>query len=180
MRHLLLISTLAAVAAVGAVAYQFMPHGRSGGRHAPEPAKEQTNAAANPVRSIPLRPRDAGNPVPAPAPAPSSDGPGDVSRTVGELRTQDTGEGGSGTTLSPAQVGALKAQAERRHVRPVTRMSFPLDPGTTVPQQVYLHPIPPELASLSPASDPLGFIQVGDAFVLVGTVSRRIVAVAKG
>ena len=176
MRHLLLISTLAALVAVGALAYQFMPHGR----RAPEPAKEQTTTAANPVRSIPLRPRDAGNPVPVPAPAPPSDGPGDVSRTVGELRTQDTAEGGSGTTLSPAQVGALKAQAERRHVRPVTRMSFPLDPGTTVPQQVYLHPIPPELAGLSPASDPLGFIQVGDAFVLVGTVSRRIVAVAKG
>jgi len=73
---------------------------------------------------------------------------------------------------------ALRAQAERRHVRPVTRMSFPLEPGTTVPPQVYLHPTPPELADLAIAGDPLGFIQIGDKFVLVGTVSRRIVAVA--
>lgn len=180
MRQLLLISIIAALAAVGAVAYQLMPRGR----HAPEPAREQTPAAASTVRSIPLRPRDGANPVPAPsgegAAAKSPDVPGDVSRTLGELRTQESAEGGTGTALSPAQVEALKAQAERRHVRPVTRMTFPLEPGTSVPPQVYLHPTPPELAGLSPAGDPLGFIQVGDMFVLVGTVSRRIVAVAKG
>lgn len=177
MRQLLLISLLAAVVAVGAVAYQLTPRGRP----APEPAREQ-GAASNPVRSIPLRPRDAAPPAPSGgggAP-PSSDVLGEVSRTLGELRTNEAAEGAAGAALTPAQVDALKAQAERRHVRPVTRMAFPLEPGTSVPPQVYLHPTPPELANLSPAGDPLGFIQVGDSFVLVGTVSRRIVAVSKG
>ncbi|MET0367072.1 MAG: hypothetical protein ABW058_02810 [Methylobacterium sp.] len=179
MRRLLLISLLAALAAVGLLAYQLV--GRGG--RLPETAKEQ--AAGNPVRSIPLRPRDGATPLPAPsgggaAEAPSPDVLGDVSRTLDDLRTRDTTEGAPGPALTPAQVEALKAQAERRHVRPVTRMTFPLDPGTVVPAQVYLHPMPPELSGLGQASDPLGFIQVGDRFVLVGTVSRRIVAVAKG
>lgn len=178
MRRLLLLSLIAAIAAVGFLAYQLMLRG---GRPA-ETAKPQM-AAANPVRSIPLRPRDAATPVPAPsggAPAPAPDLLADVSRTLGELRTRDTSEDGASPAITSAQVEALRAQAERRHVRPVTRMTFPLDPGTTVPPQVYLHPTPPELASLASASDPLGFIQIGDKFVLVGTVSRRIVAVAKG
>jgi len=178
MRRLLLLSLIAAIAAVGLLAYQLVLRG---GRP-PEPTKPQL-AAANPVRSIPLRPWDAATPVPAPAggaPAPAPDVLADVSRTLGELRTRDTSGDGAGPAITAAQVDALRAQAERRHVRPVTRMSFPLDPGTTVPPQVYLHPTPAELASLSSSSDPLGFIQIGDKFVLVGTVSRRIVAVAKG
>ena len=178
MRRLLLISLLAALVAVGVLAYQLV--GRGG--RVPETAKEQ--AAGTPVRSIPLRPREGATPLPAPSgsggAAASPDVLGDVSRTLDDLRTRDTTEGAPGPTLTPAQVEALKAQAERRHVRPVTRMTFPLDPGTVVPAQVYLHPMPPELSGLGQASDPLGFIQVGDRFVLVGTVSRRIMAVAKG
>lgn len=177
MRHLLLFSLIAAIVAVGAVAYQFMPRG---GR-SPQVAQQQ-NATTPPVRSIPMRPSDAGNPTPAPTGgvAKSPDVLGDVSKTLNELRTRDTADGAAGPALNPTQVNALRAQAERRHARPVTRMTFALEPGTTVPQQVYLHPLPPELASLSQPSDPLGFCQVGDRFVLVGTVSRRIVAVSKG
>lgn len=168
MRRLLLISLVAAIAAVGLLTYRLMPHG---GR-APETAQAPA-VAANPVRTIPTRPREATAPPPA-----TPDGAGDVARTLSELRPRDAAEGSGAPTISPAQVDALRAQAERRHVRPVTRMSFPLEPGTTVPPQVYLHPTPPELADLATASDPLGFIQIGDKFVLVGTVSRRIVAVA--
>ena len=106
---------------------------------------------------------------------------GDVSRTLDALRTRDAAEpAGGGATLTAAQVDALRAQAERRRVRPVTRMTVPLEPGASVPPQVYLHPIPPELAGLGQDGDPLGFIQVGDRFLLVGTVSRRVVAVSKG
>ncbi len=180
MRQLLLISLVAAVVAVGAVAYQLMPRGRA---VPAAPAREQA-APASPVRAIPLRPRDAAPPSPVPTAeggAPKGpDAPDDGSHTPEGLRTRDAAEGGGGATLTSAQVDALKAQAERRHVRPVTRMTFPLEPGTSVPPQVYLHPVPPELAGLGQAGDPLGFIQVGDAFALVGTVSRRIVAVSKG
>lgn len=179
MGRLLLFSIVAAIVAVGAVAYQLMPRG---GR-TPEPVQQQT-AAPSPVRSIPIAPRDATTPLPAPAAptnaAKSPDVLGDVSRTLGELRTKEDAEAAQGPALTSAQVDALKAQAERRHVRPVTRMSFALEPGTTVPPQVYLHPTPPELAGLGAASDPAGFIQVGDRFVLVGTVSRKILAVSKG
>lgn len=177
MRHLLLFSLIAAIVAVGAVAYQFMPRGS----RAPEAARQQS-AAAPPVRSIPMRPSDAGNPTPAPSSGGGAKTPdvlGDVSKTLDELRTRDTADSAAGPALDPTQLNALRAQAERRHARPVTRMTFALEPGTTVPQQVYLHPLPPELASLSQPSDPLGFCQVGDRFVLVGTVSRRIVAVTK-
>ncbi|WP_449409815.1 hypothetical protein [Methylobacterium komagatae] len=177
MRHLLLFSLIAAIVAVGAVAYQFMPRGS----RAPQVTQQQ-NATTPPVRSIPMRPGDAGNPAPAPTGggvAKSPDVLGDVSKTLEELRTRDTADSAAGPALNPTQVDALRAQAERRHVRPVTRMTFALEPGTTIPQQVYLHPLPPELAGLSQASDPLGFCQVGDRFVLVGTVSRRIIAVSK-
>ena len=174
MRQFLLFSLLAAVAAVGLLAYQLMPRG---GR-APEPARPTVAAAPEPVRTIPTRPREATAAAPA-ADSPAPDVLRDASRTLGELRTRDESEGGKGLALTPTQVDALKAQAERRHIRPVTRMTFPLEPGTTVPPQVYLHPMPPELAGLSSAADPLGFIQIGDKFVLVWTVSRRIVAVVQ-
>lgn len=180
MGRLLLFSIVAAILAVGAVAYQLMPRG---GR-APEPVQQQAATSSSSVRSIPIAPRDAATPIPAPAAPTNAAKPpdvlGDVSRTLGELRTKEDAGAAQGPGLTAAQVDALKAQAERRHVRPVTRMSFALEPGTTVPPQVYLHPMPPELAGLGPASDPAGFIQVGDRFVLVGTVSRRILAVSKG
>ena len=179
MGRLLLFSFVAAIVAVGAVVYQLMPRG---GR-APEPVQQQA-ATSSSVRSIPIAPRDGTAPLPSPATpsnaAKSPDVLGDVSRTLGELRTKEDTEAAQGPALTAAQVDALKAQAERRHVRPVTRMSFPLEPGTTVPAQVYLHPTPPELSGLASASDPAGFIQVGDRFVLVGTVSRKILAVSKG
>ena len=191
MRRLLLISLAAALIAAGVLVYQFMPRG---GRR-PDTAAPQATAERS-VRSIPTRPQESLPPAQAPAGAAKSpDVLGDVSRTLGELRTREAAEDGArpATTpaqttsaqitaaqITPAQVEALRAQAERRHVRPVTRMTFPVEPGTVVPPQVFLHPMPPELAGLSPPDDPLGFIQVGDRFVLVGTVSRRIVAASKG
>lgn len=196
MRRLLLISLAAALIAAGVLVFQFMPRG---GRR-PDTAAPQATAERS-VRSIPTRPQESLPPAQAPAGAAKSpDVLGDVSRTLGELRTREAAEDGArpATTpaqttsaqiapaqitpaqITPAQVEALRAQAERRHVRPVTRMTFPVEPGTVVPPQVFLHPMPPELAGLSPPDDPLGFIQVGDRFVLVGTVSRRIVAASKG
>ncbi len=184
MRRLLLISLAAALIAAGVLVYQFMPRG---GRR-PDTAAPQATAERS-VRSIPTRPQEPPSPAPAPpgptAAAKSPDVLGDVSRTLGELRTREAAEDGArpaatAAPITPAQVEALRAQAERRHVRPVTRMTFPVEPGTVVPPQVYLHPMPPELAGLSPPDDPLGFIQIGDRFVLVGTVSRRIVAASKG
>lgn len=179
MRLLLLISVAAAAVAAGILAFQFMPRGG----HKAETVTAQP-AVPNTVRTIPTTPREAAKPVPSQNAASGNAAPpdvlGDVSRTLGELRTREASDTGAGPSLSATQVEALRAQAERRHVRPVTRMTFPLEPGTIVPAQVYLHPMPPELTALSPADDPLGFIQVGDKFVLVGTVSRRIIAVAKG
>jgi hypothetical protein len=178
MRRLLLISLAAAVAAFGALVLQLMPRGG----HEAETVPAQTTAHS-PVRTVPTRPREATDPAAGPSGATGEAGrsaPADVSPALGELRTGDAAGDGLGTAITPPQVAALRAQAERRHVRPVTRMTFPIEPGTPVPPQVYLHPVPPELAGLSPANDPLGFIQVGDKFVLVGTVSRRIVAVTKG
>lgn len=188
MRRLLLISLAGAILAIGVLAYQFVPHG---GRQ-PAPSEAPAVVAGN-VRVIPTGPRDAKDTLAAPprasgdAAGPTTGGNGsrpdvlaDVSRTLGELKTRDEATAGAGAAITSAQVDVLKAMAERRHVRPVTRMTFPLEPGTIVPPQVYLHPVPPELAGLASAGDPLGFIQVNDKFVLVGTVSRRIVAVAKG
>lgn len=179
MRFLLLISVAAAAVAAGILAFQFMPRGG----HKTEIATARPTVP-NTVRTIPTVPREATKPGPAPGgtsgEAASPDVLGDVSRTLGELRTREASDASAAPTINAAQVEALRAQADRRHVRPVTRMTFPLEPGTIVPAQVYLHPTPPELATISSADDPLGFIQVGDKFVLVGTVSRRIVAVAKG
>ncbi|GJD35058.1 DUF1236 domain-containing protein [Methylobacterium aerolatum] len=187
MRLLLIVSIAAAIAALGAVAYQFRPRGGS----VPAPSRAQTAmpdpAPAPPaIRSIPIRPKEAPDAGPSPAPTGAAVAPkapdvlAGVSSTLDDLRRRETAEGRDGPVITPGQVEALKAQAERRHVRPVTRMSFPLEPGTTVPQQVFLHPTPPELAGLAPAGDSLGFILVGDKLVLVGMASRRIVAVAKG
>ena len=184
MRLLLLISIAAAIAALGAVAYQFRPRGGPG----PEVSRAPTVATApaptptpSAIRAIPIRPKEAQESTPAPVPGGKApDVLADVSSTLDDLRKRETAEGRDGPAITPGQIEALKAQAERRRVKPVTRMSFPLDPGTVVPQQVFLHPTPPELASLAPAGDSLGFILVGDKLVLVGMTSRRIVAVAKG
>ena len=117
---------------------------------------------------------------PEPVPAAGGDVLASVGRTLDDIRAAEAGPAGAsaGSGLADEQVEALRQLAARRKVRPVTRMSFPLEPGAEVPAQVYLHPVPPEMAGLAPGEPELGFAVVNDRFVVVGRQSRRVVALS--
>jgi hypothetical protein len=142
---------------------------------APSPAVQPPSPQAVPVALA-----RAVDPAPSAGAAAPPDG-GDVLASVG--RTLDGLKASEAGTPSPAgltadQVEALRGVAAKRRVRPVTRLSFPLEAGASVPAQVYLHPVPGEVSTLAQDGDGLGFAVVGDRFVVVGTGSRRIVAVS--
>jgi hypothetical protein len=200
MRRVLVASALLACASIAAVSYQVMPGwGRRTGEGRPVPL---VTADPTPYRVIPLssqgvvpapakpvvaaappEPKAAAQPdVPATAQAKDESRPdvlASVSRTLeamragGEAKPGDPGPGGA--SLGTAQVESLRQAAARRKVRPVTRMAFPLEPGSVVPAQVYLHPVPPDVAALSQGQ--LGFAVAGGRFVVVDAGTRKVVAV---
>ena len=135
-------------------------------------------------------PKEAPKPVAEPVPAaatvakPDDAKPKDVLASVGQtlaaLREADAPTSPvavavpSGGSLTSLQEDALRKAAARRKVRPVTKVAFPLEVGANVPSAVYLHPVPPEVATLAPGS--LGFALVGGRAVVVSTESRQVVA----
>lgn len=198
MRRVLVASALLACVSVAAVSYQVMPgFGRRTGEGRPVPL---VTADPTPYRVIPLSSQGVvpapAKPVVAAAPAgarpaapeapavaqakeePRPDVLASVSRTLDAMRGDEAAKAegpASAAVLGPAQVESLRQAALRRKVRPVTRMPFSLEPGTAVPPQVFLHPVPPDVAAI--ASGHLGFAVAGGRYVVVDAGSRKVVAV---
>jgi hypothetical protein len=200
MRPFLALSLATALASVSGVAWMVAPRGGPGPAEVP-----LITADPSPVRVIPLSgetPKSAAAPpakaaapatvaaapeaiaeaqarAPAPVEAPGVDVLAAVGQTLDGLRRAEEGAASRSGVLAPGQSEALRQLAARRKVRPVTRTSFPLEPGAAVPTQVYLHPVPAEIAALDPGGDAPGFAVVGGRFVVVGTQSRRILALSE-
>lgn len=206
MRPVLAVSLALASVAVMAAAYPFLPgtpSGKakpavpplisadptpyrvipldSGGKVVPAPKAPRTAPAVEAPQASAEAAASVSEPPKTPAPAPDQPAPdvlASVARTLEQMKAPEGTPPTREATLTPAQRESLRQVAIRRKVRPVTKLSFPLTAGTMIPQAVFLHPVPPDVAALSPGGAGLGFAQVGDRFVVVANDTRKIVAVS--